>query len=148
MNSPSSSATTLQPTSSSSSSDVHVDLGALPMRSATTKSGDLTVYSAPAADAKPIETLAKITEYKQPRTLLAFDQYQDYLRVYLPTRPNSSTGWVKASDVNVSGPLLKVKKSGASSVSFGATLVSSSNAFSARVRSSPLPMPSRTTLSL
>lgn len=98
-------ATTLQPTSSSSSADVHVDLGALPMRSATTKGSDLTVYSAPASDAKPIETLAKITEYKQPRTLLAFDQYQDFLRVYLPTRPNSSTGWVKASDVNLSGPL-------------------------------------------
>src|SRR5690349_19260210 len=63
-------ATTLQPTSSSSSADVHVDLGALPMRSATTKGGDLTVYSAPASDAKAVETLAKITEYQQPRTLL------------------------------------------------------------------------------
>jgi lipoprotein-anchoring transpeptidase ErfK/SrfK len=52
-----------------------------------------------------VTTLPKQTEYLLPRTLLAFDQYQDWLHVYLPTRPNNSTGWIKASDVNISNPL-------------------------------------------
>ena len=34
-----------------------------------------------------------------------FDQYQDWLHVYLPTRPNDATGWIKAADVTVSKPL-------------------------------------------
>ena len=40
--------------------------------------------------------LSAQTEYTLPRSFLAFDQYQDWLHVYLPTRPNSSTGWIKA----------------------------------------------------
>jgi lipoprotein-anchoring transpeptidase ErfK/SrfK len=50
-------------------------------------------------------TLPKQTEYLLPRTLLAFDQYQDWLHVYLPIRPNDTTGWIKSSDVIVSKPL-------------------------------------------
>ena len=50
-------------------------------------------------------TLSAQTEYTLPRSFLAFDQYQDWLHVYLPTRPNSSTGWIKESDVTVSPPL-------------------------------------------
>ena len=34
-----------------------------------------------------------------------FDQYQDWLHVYLPSRPNDATGWIKAADVTVSQPL-------------------------------------------
>jgi lipoprotein-anchoring transpeptidase ErfK/SrfK len=85
--------------------NVSTDLGRLPFRAAATKGTDIAVFGAPDADAKPMTTLPKQTEYLLPRTLLAFDQYQDWLHVYLPTRPNSSTGWIKASDVNVSNPL-------------------------------------------
>jgi lipoprotein-anchoring transpeptidase ErfK/SrfK len=77
----------------------------VPFRAAATKGTDITVYPTPDASAQPVETLSKLTSYQLPRTLLAFDQYQGWLHVYLPTRPNSSTGWVKASDVNVSNPL-------------------------------------------
>jgi lipoprotein-anchoring transpeptidase ErfK/SrfK len=74
-------------------------------RAATTKGGDIPVFGAPDDRAAPTVTLSPITEYLQPRTLLAFEDHQDWLRVYLPTRPNNSTGWVRAADVDVSAPL-------------------------------------------
>ncbi len=77
-----------------------------PLRAATTKGGDIAVYATPDAAAQPVSTLSAQTQYTLPRTLLAFDQYQGWLHVYLPTRPNDSTGWVKASDVTVSAPLV------------------------------------------
>jgi lipoprotein-anchoring transpeptidase ErfK/SrfK len=78
---------------------------ATPLRSATTKGGDVPVYATPDAGAAPATTLSAQTEYTLPRSFLAFDQYQDWLHVYLPTRPNSSTGWIKEADVSVSQPL-------------------------------------------
>jgi lipoprotein-anchoring transpeptidase ErfK/SrfK len=84
---------------------VSASYAATPLRSATTKGGDVTVYAAPDANSAPSTTLSAQTEYTLPRSFLAFDQYQDWLHVYLPTRPNSSTGWIKESDVSVSPPL-------------------------------------------
>jgi lipoprotein-anchoring transpeptidase ErfK/SrfK len=80
-------------------------LAATPLRSATTTGGDIPVYTAPDAAAAPVSTLSAQTEYLLPRSFLAFDQYQDWLHVYLPTRPNDATGWIRASDVAVSKPL-------------------------------------------
>lgn len=74
-------------------------------RTATTKGGDVPVYAAPDPNAQPVTTLPKKTEYLLPRSFLVFDQYADWLHVYLPTRPNSSTAWIKASDVTVGAPL-------------------------------------------
>ena len=76
-----------------------------PLRAAATKGTDIPVFAAPDAGAAPVDTLSTQTSYLLPRTLLAFDQQQDWLHVYLPTRPNNSTGWVKTSDVLVSAPL-------------------------------------------
>ncbi len=84
---------------------VSASYAATPLRSATTKGGDVAVYAAPDANSAPSTTLSAQTEYTLPRSFLAFDQYQDWLHVYLPTRPNSSTGWIKESDVTVSPPL-------------------------------------------
>ena len=84
---------------------VSASYAATPLRSATTKGGDVAVYAAPDANSAPSTTLSAQTEYTLPRSFLAFDQYQDWLHVYLPTRPNSSTGWIKESDVSVSPPL-------------------------------------------
>jgi lipoprotein-anchoring transpeptidase ErfK/SrfK len=85
--------------------NVYADVTHPSFRAAATKGGDITVYPSPDANAAPMETLSAETEYLVPRTLLVFDQYQDWLHVYLPTRPNGSTGWVEAGDVNVSAPL-------------------------------------------
>lgn len=78
---------------------------AAPMRNAITKGGDVAVYATPDANAQPTTTLSAQTEYTLPRSFLVFDQYQDWLHVYLPERPNSSTGWIKAADVTVGQPL-------------------------------------------
>ncbi len=80
-------------------------LGSAPLRAATTKGGDIGVYATPDPAAPPVATLSAQTEYTLPRTVLAFDQYQDWLHVYLPTRPNDATGWIKSSDVTISPPL-------------------------------------------
>lgn len=76
-----------------------------PLRNAVTKGGDIPVYASPDAAAQPTTTLSAQTEYTLPRSFLVFDQYQDWLHVYLPIRPNDATGWIKASDVTISKPL-------------------------------------------
>jgi lipoprotein-anchoring transpeptidase ErfK/SrfK len=84
---------------------VQANLGVSPMRAATTKGNDIPIYNQPDASGAPAVTLSRLTSYLAPRTLLAFDQYQDWLHVYLPTRPNNATAWVRASDVTLSQPL-------------------------------------------
>jgi lipoprotein-anchoring transpeptidase ErfK/SrfK len=78
---------------------------AAPLRNAITKGGDIAVYASPDAIAPPTRMLSARTEYTLPRTFLVFDQYQDWLHVYLPIRPNDTTGWIKATDVVISKPL-------------------------------------------
>src|SRR3954447_4129018 len=86
-------------------SGLSASYAALPLRSAVTKGGDVPVYATPDPNTAPMSSLSAQTEYTLPRSFLAFDQYQDWLHVYLPTRPNGSTAWVKESDVTVSQPL-------------------------------------------
>ena len=87
------------------STGLSASFAAAPLRAATTNGGDIPVYAAPDANAAPVSTLSAQTEYTLPRSFLAFDQYQDWLHVYLPTRPNDATGWIKAADVTESDPL-------------------------------------------
>jgi len=86
-------------------SGISTTYASAPLRNAVTTGGDVAVYATPDANAQPTQTLTAKTEYLLPRSFLVFDQYQDWLHVYLPTRPNDSTGWIKASDVTVSNPL-------------------------------------------
>jgi lipoprotein-anchoring transpeptidase ErfK/SrfK len=86
--------------------NVTTSLGAPPLRAVLANDADIPVYSAPSTTAAPTTTLSKETvPYGITRSLLAFDQFQGWLHVYLPTRPNDATGWVKAADVTVSQPL-------------------------------------------
>ncbi|MFI5046384.1 MAG: L,D-transpeptidase family protein [Acidimicrobiia bacterium] len=82
--------------------NVSADLGAATFRSAWANGKDIPVYAAPDATAAPVQTLSQRTDYDVLRTLLVFNSTGDWLQVYLPTRPNNSTGWVKTSDVGVS----------------------------------------------
>jgi lipoprotein-anchoring transpeptidase ErfK/SrfK len=84
---------------------VNATFTAAPYRNAITKGGDVPIYVSPDANAQPTVTLPKQTEYLLPQSFLVFDQWADWLHVYLPARPNSSTGWVKASDVRIGAPL-------------------------------------------
>jgi lipoprotein-anchoring transpeptidase ErfK/SrfK len=87
------------------SSGISATYASAPMRNAVTKGGDVAVYASPDPAAQPTTTLSPQTEYTLPRSFLVFDQYQDWLHVFLPIRPNDATGWIKASDVTVSKPL-------------------------------------------
>jgi lipoprotein-anchoring transpeptidase ErfK/SrfK len=82
--------------------NVFADFGDQQFHSATTNDADIPVFAAPDPNAQPVDTLSQRTEYLLPRTLLAFNSYADWVQVYLPTRPNSSTGWVRTSDVKMS----------------------------------------------
>jgi lipoprotein-anchoring transpeptidase ErfK/SrfK len=86
-------------------SGISATYASAPLRNAVTKGGDIPVYASPDANAQPTTTLSAQTEYTLPRSFLVFDQYQDWLHVYLPVRPNDATGWIKAADVTVSKPL-------------------------------------------
>jgi lipoprotein-anchoring transpeptidase ErfK/SrfK len=66
---------------------------------ATTKVASLQVYDQPAATGKVVTTLSAKTDYGLPRTLLATEVQPGWLQVLLPIRPNSTQGWVRASDV-------------------------------------------------
>ena len=100
---PAAAPTTTLPTASGP--PVNATFIAAAYRTATTKGTDVPVYASPDANAAPVTTLPKLTEYLLPRSFLVFDEYADWLHVYLPTRPNSSTAWVKASHVRVGAPL-------------------------------------------
>jgi lipoprotein-anchoring transpeptidase ErfK/SrfK len=94
--------TTTQP---ENTEGISATYAAAPLRNAITTGGDVAVYASPDANAQPTTTLSATTEYTLPRSFLVFDQYQDWLHVYLPIRPNDATGWIKASDVTVGQPL-------------------------------------------
>jgi lipoprotein-anchoring transpeptidase ErfK/SrfK len=67
--------------------------------------GQLAVYTTPDDAAAPAQQLANPWLYnnepnaKVPRVLLAKDAKPGWIEVYLPQRPNGSTGWVKQADV-------------------------------------------------
>jgi lipoprotein-anchoring transpeptidase ErfK/SrfK len=76
---------------------------AFPMHQVATVRPDLksvAVYPEPGAPA-PKASLSNPTQYNVPRVFLVARQEPDWLLVDLPTRPNESKGWIKASDVTV-----------------------------------------------
>jgi lipoprotein-anchoring transpeptidase ErfK/SrfK len=81
--------------------NVFADFGNQKFHVVSVNGKDIPVYAAPDAAAEPVNTLSQTTEYLLPRTLLGFNSYADWVQVYLPTRPNNSTGWVRTSDVLV-----------------------------------------------
>jgi lipoprotein-anchoring transpeptidase ErfK/SrfK len=60
----------------------------------------ITVWSAPRASS-PSTALAPTTEFGSARVLLATAKRGSWYRVSLPTRPNGSTGWVRARAVSL-----------------------------------------------
>ncbi len=67
---------------------------------ARTKGGPVPVYDLPNGSVQT--TLSARTDYLQPRTFLVVENANDWLKVLLPMRPNNSTGWIRATDVNLS----------------------------------------------
>jgi lipoprotein-anchoring transpeptidase ErfK/SrfK len=66
---------------------------------ATSAVSDLSIYDHPDGSAE--QTLASPNSFGFPLTLLVKRVGSGWLDVYLPTRPNGSTGWVRLSDVKL-----------------------------------------------
>lgn len=70
--------------------------------------GEVVFRSAPSDDAAPVTTLANPRPLATdppvsiPLVLLVAQRQGDWLEVYLPIRPNGSTGWLRAADVEIS----------------------------------------------
>lgn len=62
--------------------------------------GAVNIYPEAGA-AEPSETISNPTEYDLPRVFLVAENQGEWLKVWLPKRPNGSQGWVKASDVTL-----------------------------------------------
>jgi lipoprotein-anchoring transpeptidase ErfK/SrfK len=67
---------------------------------AQAKPASVPVYAA-AADDEPVSSLDNPNENGAPLVFLVKEQQGDWLNVYLPVRPNGSTGWVRSADVTV-----------------------------------------------
>ncbi len=72
--------------------------------------GGLSIYSSAGALA-PSQGLPAVNELGSPLVLLSVGAEDGWLQVLLPTRPNGSTGWVRATDVNTSVPQYRVELS-------------------------------------
>jgi len=70
-------------------------------RVATAKGAKVEVFTSPDAT-KASQKLDAKTGFGSPRAFLVLAAQDDMVEVQLPTRPNGSTGWVKASSVDLS----------------------------------------------
>ena len=69
---------------------------------ATARVPMVNVYASRGDTGRPIHTLADPTEIGGPLVFLVETGDREWLQVYLPVRPNGSTGWIRASDVILS----------------------------------------------
>ena len=81
----------------------------------TPKAGGLSIYSSAGALA-PGQALPAFNDLGSPLVLLSVGAEEGWLQVLLPTRPNGSTGWVRADQVNVTVPQYRVELSRAAHV--------------------------------
>ncbi len=67
---------------------------------AQAKPASMPIYAA-AGGTEASQSLDNPNENGAPLVFLVNERQGDWLNVYLPVRPNGSTGWVRAADVNV-----------------------------------------------
>jgi lipoprotein-anchoring transpeptidase ErfK/SrfK len=85
-----------------------VRLEGYPAFAATVVVPSVAVRAQPSASSRLVTNLPRVNENGAPQTFLVKSEQVDdtrhaWLRVLLPIRPNGSTGWVRAADVNVQG---------------------------------------------
>ena len=74
---------------------------AFPQRAFTTSGSALVVRRSGAIAAAVVARLTPRTALGSPRVLLALAAHAGWVQVALPTRPNGSTGWVRADEVRL-----------------------------------------------
>jgi lipoprotein-anchoring transpeptidase ErfK/SrfK len=65
----------------------------------TSNVDELVAYQQPSDTSPVVAKFSKLTDYKQPRTLLAVNTQPGWWQALLPMRPNGTLGWVKDGDV-------------------------------------------------
>lgn len=79
---------------------------------ATSLVDELVVYTEPSPDAPVVDTLGGWSYYGLPLTLMILDHRidgeTDWLEVLLPVRPNGTTGWIVAHDVDVDATTVEI----------------------------------------
>lgn len=75
---------------------------------------ELVVHATPSANAEVIERLSPWSLYGAPRTLLVLDHHLDHagvdwLEALLPVRPNGTTGWIAADDVEIDTTTVEIQ---------------------------------------
>jgi lipoprotein-anchoring transpeptidase ErfK/SrfK len=90
----------------------HITFSRLPVSTVLTpvSATGLGVYPAPGA-ATPTASLPPTDELGSPLVLLADARAGDWYEALLPSRPNGSTGWVRAGDVTAAAPAYRVEVS-------------------------------------
>ena len=78
-----------------------VQSGAKPVNLVATSARSVAVHQAP-DEHSPSRLLDPARETSRQLVFLVRDQRPDWLEVYLPVRPNGSTGWVRRGDVALS----------------------------------------------
>ena len=73
----------------------------------------VSIYNAPDATSKPRTSLSNPNPNGAPLVFLVKEHQGAWYRVYLPIRPNSSTGWVQANQVTVKPNPYRLVVSGA-----------------------------------
>jgi lipoprotein-anchoring transpeptidase ErfK/SrfK len=69
----------------------------------------VTAHAEPSTSSPAITTLAATTDLGSPRALLVLDERHGWLEVSLPMRPNGSTGWVRADQVQIEETRLRIE---------------------------------------
>lgn len=83
--------------------------GDFPAFAATAKVPSVPIYDVPGAKGHKLRDLAHPQESGAPLTfLLKNASGKDWLEVYLPVRPNGSSGWIRTTDVAVSAVTFRV----------------------------------------
>lgn len=67
------------------------------------------VFDEPDATGEPSHVLEHPTPIGAPRVFLVDEQQDDWLHVLLPVRPNGSTGWIRADDVDLARTRYRVE---------------------------------------
>ncbi|MPQ98479.1 L,D-transpeptidase family protein [Modestobacter sp. I12A-02628] len=62
---------------------------------------EVDVFAGPDAGAAPVQSLDAGDQLSGQLTFVVDSQQGDWLQVQLPTRPNGSTGWVRAADMSL-----------------------------------------------
>jgi lipoprotein-anchoring transpeptidase ErfK/SrfK len=77
-----------------------VDISTGPTMAGSATGSSVSIFRSP-GDAQPVKTVASPNQFGFPLTFLVKARQGDWLGVLAPMRPNGASGWVRASELNI-----------------------------------------------